>query len=157
VAGSAGMFSVRDGMALGLDQGPNGEAWGYDVGLQRGTWTSPSLPWPHFFVDISGIGGSADPGGAAVIVADCAKLAPRTLPSAPGPDGTGGSPGPDGSAQASPSASPSAGGASPAEPAGTGSAAPSGSAGASPAATATITPAPSGQLCQDPQLIALYR
>ena len=28
VAGSAGMFSVRDGVALGVDQGPNGEAWG---------------------------------------------------------------------------------------------------------------------------------
>jgi hypothetical protein len=148
VAGSAGMFSVRDGVALGLDQGPNGEAWGYDVSLQRVTWTSPSLPWPHYFVDISGIGGSADPGGAAVVVADCAKLAPPTLPSAPGPGGSAGT---------SPSASPSAGGASPSGPAGTGSAAPSGSAGASPSATATITPAPSGQLCRDPQLIALYR
>jgi len=150
VAGSAGMFSVRDGVALGLDQGPNGEAWGYDVRLERVTWTSPSLPWPHFFVDISGIGGSADPGGAAVIVADCAKLAPRTLPSAPG---QGGSPGPGGSG----APSPTAGGASPSAPAGTGSAAPSGSAGATPSATATITPAPSGRLCQEPELIALYR
>ena len=84
VAGSAGMFSVRDGVALGLDQGPNGEAWGYDVRLQRVTWTSPGLPWPHYFVDISGIGGSAESGGSAVIVADCAKLAPQTQPSAPG-------------------------------------------------------------------------
>ena len=84
VAGSAGMFAVRDGVALGLDQGPNGEAWGYDVGLQRVTWTTPGLPWPHYFVDIGGIGGSAEPGGATVIVADCAKLAPTPPPSPPG-------------------------------------------------------------------------
>ena len=61
VAGSAGMFAVRGGVALGLDQGPSGEAWGYDLAPQRVIWTRPSLPWPHYFVDISGIGGSADP------------------------------------------------------------------------------------------------
>jgi hypothetical protein len=160
VAGSAGMFSVWAGVALGLDQGPNGEAWGYDVRLQRVTWTSPSLPWPHYFVDISGMGGSADAGGPAVVVADCAKLAPRTLPSAPSPGGSGSSTGPGGSAGTSPSASPSAGGTSPSASAVTGSAAPSGSAGsAGTSASASASPAPSrsGQLCQDPELVAIYR
>jgi len=132
-------------VALGLDQGPNGEAWGYDVRLQRVTWTSPGLPWPHYFVDISGIGGSAESGGSAVIVADCAKLAPQTQPSAPG--------------SASSSASWPAGGATSASPAGTatGSAAPSGPARTGAAASAPAAPSPSGQLCQAPQLIAIER
>ncbi len=159
VAGSAGMFSVWTGVALGLDQGPNGEAWGYDVRLQRVTWTSPSLPWPHYFVDIGGIGGSADAGGPAVIVADCAKLA-QTSPGAPGPGGSGGSTGPGGSAGTSPSASPSAGGTSPSASAGTGSASASGSAGSAgtgASASASPSPSPSGQLCQDPELVAIYR
>ncbi len=86
VAGSAGMYAVRNGVALGLDQGPNGEAWGYDVGAQRVTWTATGLPWPHYFVDIGGIGGSAEPDGATVIVAACAHLAPNP---APGPSGSG--------------------------------------------------------------------
>ena len=145
VAGSAGMFSVRDGVALGVDQGPNGEAWGYDVRLQRVTWTSPGLPWPHYFVDISGIGGSAEPGGSAVIVADCAKLGPQTQPSAPG--------------SASLPASLPAGAPTSASPAGTatGSAAPGGPARTGAAASASAAPSPSGQLCQDPQLIAIER
>jgi len=140
------MFSVRDGVALGLDQGPNGEAWGYDVRLQRVTWTSPGLPWPHYFVDISGIGGSAESGGSAVIVADCAKLTPPTQPSAPG------------SSSSSPASLP-AGGATSASPTGTatGPAAPSGPAGTGAAASAPAAPPPSGQLCQGPQLIAIER
>ena len=154
VAGSAGMFSVRDGVALGLDQGPNGEAWGYDVRLQRVTWTSPGLPWPHYFVDISGIGGSAEPDGATVIVADCAKLAPESLP------GTPGTPGPPASG-GSGTASPSAGRASPSGPAGTGTGSPapggSAAAGGSPSASASAAPPPPGQRCQDPRLIAIYR
>ena len=86
VAGSAGMFAVWNGVALGLDQGSNGEAWGYDVSLQRVIWASPALPWPHYFVDLSGIGGSADPDGATVVVAGCAKLARRTsCPARPNP------------------------------------------------------------------------
>ncbi len=157
VAGSAGMFTVRDGVALGLDQGPNGEAWGYDVRLQRVTWTSPGLPWPHYFVDISGIGGSAEPDGRTVIVADCAKLAPKTTPSPPGSAGSGGSPGPGGSG----TPSPSRGRASPSAPAGTGAGSPSPSgsaaAGGSPSASAPAVPSPSGQLCQDPELVAIYR
>jgi PQQ-like domain len=130
VAGSAGMFAVRDGVALGLDQGPNGEAWGYDVRLQRVTWTTPGLPWPHYFVDIGGIGGSAQPDGGTVIVADCAKLAPAPLPSPPGSSG----PVPSGSA--SPSAT---------------------SSGTSAGAGPSPSPSRSGQLCQRPELIAISR
>jgi hypothetical protein len=145
VAGSAGMFSVRDGVALGLDQGPNGEAWGYDVRLQRVTWTSPGLPWPHYFVDIGGIGGSAEPGGSAVIVADCAELAPQAQPSTPGAA----------SSPAAGAASPSAAGA--ASPSAAGAAAPSGPARTGATAGAPAAPSPSGQLCQDPQLVAIER
>src|SRR5208283_508340 len=140
VAGSAGMFSVRDGVALGLDQGPNGEAWGYDVRLQRVTWTSPGLPWPHYFVDISGIGGSAEPGGSAVVVADCAKLARQTQPSAPGSASSPASA--PANLPASLPASLPAGGATSASPAGTatGSAAPSGPARTGAAASAPAAP-----------------
>jgi hypothetical protein len=133
VAGSAGMFAVRDGVALGLDQGSDGEAWGYDVGAQRVIWTAANLPWPHYFVDASGIGGSADADGATVVVAVCAKVGSSrpTQPAGPA-SGSAGSAGP--SASASDAGSPSASGAS-----------------------AQPTTAPSGQLCQDPELAAIYR
>jgi len=75
-AGSSGLYGVRDGVFLGLDQGPLGKAWGYGVAEQRVLWTSPPLPWPHYFVDLSGIGGSADPARSGVLLAICAQLAP---------------------------------------------------------------------------------
>src|SRR5262249_15384684 len=56
-AESAGLYGVRAGTALGLDNGASGKAWGYDVTTQRVQWTSAPLPWPHYFVDLSGIGG----------------------------------------------------------------------------------------------------
>ena len=144
------MFAVRDGVALGLDQGPNGEAWGYDVGLQRVRWTTPGLPWPHYFVDIGGIGGSAELGGAAVIVADCAKLAPAP----PGPPGSSSPPG-SGAAAPGGSATPSAGSATPSA----GSATPSATSGGPPGPSASASPSPSnsGQLCQRPELVAVDR
>ena len=37
-SGSAGVYGVRNGVALGLDQGQAGEAWGYDVAAQRVVW-----------------------------------------------------------------------------------------------------------------------
>jgi PQQ-like domain len=139
VAGSAGMFAVRDGVALGLDQGSDGEAWGYDVSAQRVTWTAAHLPWPHYFVDASGIGGSADADGATVVVAACAKLG-SNLPPQPA----------DSASDAPESAAPS----SPASAAGS----PSGSGASGSAPTQTqATPSPSGQLCQDPELVAIYR
>jgi hypothetical protein len=71
--GGAGMYVVRDGVALGLDSGANGDAWGYDVAAGRVTWTSAALPWPHYFSDLSGLGGSAAISGDSdvVVVAAC--------------------------------------------------------------------------------------
>ncbi len=145
VAASAGMFAVWNGVALGLDQGPNGEAWGYNVSLQRVIWASPALPWPHYFVDLSGIGGSADPDGATVVVAGCAKLARAPLP-APAESGASGSSAP-GSGQSAPPAT---------GPARTTSGGTS-SAGPASSASPSTTPAPPGRLCQSPQLIAIDR
>jgi hypothetical protein len=71
--GAAGMYVVRNGVALGLDSGANGDAWGYDVAAGRVTWTSAQLPWPHYFSDLSGLGGSAASSGEGnvVVVAAC--------------------------------------------------------------------------------------
>jgi hypothetical protein len=55
----AGMYVVLGGVALGLDSGANGDAWAYDLAAGRVIWTSPQLPWPHYFSDLSGLGGSA--------------------------------------------------------------------------------------------------
>lgn len=74
VRGPSGLYGVRDGVALGLDQGPQGLAWGYDIARQRVVWTTPALPWPHYFVDLSGVGGSADPASSTVLLASCAEL-----------------------------------------------------------------------------------
>jgi len=80
--GAAGMYVVRDGVALGLDNGANGDAWGYDVAAGRVTWTSAALPWPHYFADLSGLGGSAASSGDSdsgdsdvVVVAACPQAA----------------------------------------------------------------------------------
>jgi outer membrane protein assembly factor BamB len=71
---ASSFYGVRDGVVLGLDQGSGGDAWGYDVAQRRVVWTTPSLPWPHYFVDLSGIGGSADPSSNTVLLAACAAL-----------------------------------------------------------------------------------
>ena len=87
VDGSAGVYVVRGGVALGLDQGANGDAWGYDIAAQRVTLTSARLGWPHYFVDLSGVGGSADPASDLVVIAACTQLAPSS-PAQPTPAGT---------------------------------------------------------------------
>jgi hypothetical protein len=74
VPGAAGVYGVLDGIALGLDQGAGGVAWGYDVTMRRVVWTTPAVPWPHYFVDLSGIGGSANPVSSTVLLASCARL-----------------------------------------------------------------------------------
>ena len=84
-AGTAGWYVVRDGIALGLDSGANGAAWGYNMSKGLVTWTSPALPWPHFFSDLSGLGGSASDlsgvggsaavSGDALVVTACPRLA----------------------------------------------------------------------------------
>lgn len=83
VRGPSGLYGVRNGVALGLDQGARGVAWGYDIARQRVVWTTPALPWPHYFVDLSGIGGSSDPATSTVVLASCAATG-NTPPGSPG-------------------------------------------------------------------------
>jgi hypothetical protein len=78
VNASAGVYAVRAGVALGLDQGASGDAWGYDIAGQRVTLAAAGLAWPHYFVDLSGLGGSADAASSTVIIAACAQLAPNS-------------------------------------------------------------------------------
>ncbi len=128
--GSAGLYGVRDGVALGLDQGSAGDAWGYDVARKRVVWTTPQLPWPHYFVDLSSIGGSADAAGNTVLITSCARLGgTRTAAAAP-------------ATSAVPSASVSV----------------PGSASTSASASTTSQPAvQAGQICQRPELVAIQR
>src|SRR6266566_4350563 len=79
-AESAGLYGVRAGAVLGLDRGALGRAWGYSVATQRVLWTSGPLPWPHYFVDPSGIGGSMSPLGGGLLLAICAELGPPLVP-----------------------------------------------------------------------------
>ncbi len=83
--GAAGLYAVRGGVALGLDSGAAGTAWGYSVTAGRVVWTSAALPWPHYFADLSGLGGSAAATGDQVVLAACPKLAtaPPTAASEP--------------------------------------------------------------------------
>jgi len=69
-----GLYAVSSGVAFGLDEGALGDAWGYDLASKRVIWTAKTVPWPHFFADLSGIGGSASPAGGPVVLASCAQL-----------------------------------------------------------------------------------
>jgi hypothetical protein len=74
--GAAAVYVVRGGTALGLTGGANGQAWGYDLAAGRLAWNSTALPWPHFYSDLSGLGGSAATSGdAVVVVTACRHLA----------------------------------------------------------------------------------
>jgi hypothetical protein len=73
---AASLYWVSDGVALGLDQNALGEAWGYSLTTRRVVWTSTALPWPHFFVDMSGLGGSASPATDIALLATCAQVGP---------------------------------------------------------------------------------
>jgi PQQ-like domain len=84
-ASSSGLYGVREGAVLGIDHGGLGKAWAYDIATQRVLWTSRPLPWPHYFVDLSGIGGSAPPGEDAVLLAVCGKVGPQPAGTAPPP------------------------------------------------------------------------
>jgi hypothetical protein len=173
VTGSAGLYAVRDGVALGLDQGPNGDAWGYNIGAQRVTLAAAGLGWPHYFVDLSDIGGSADPGSDLVVIAACTQLAPNppaspTTPASLNPPATPASLNPPATPA---SLNPPTSSASP-----TASTTPSGTPASSPAETASSSPSPTqttpasgtpspdvspsassapGQGCLDPELVAL--
>jgi hypothetical protein len=160
VYGSAGIYVVRDGVALGLDQGAAGDAWGYNISAQRVTLAAPGLPWPHYFVDLSGIGGSADPASNLVVIAACAQLAPASPPSPTATPTT-----PTGTASTTPAGTATPSGTASTTPAGTASSAPAtSSASPSTSASASITPSPSPtpsasapapQGCLHPELVAL--
>ncbi len=152
VDGSAGVYVVRDGVALGLDQGANGDAWGYDLAAQRVTQASAGLPWPHYFVDLAGLGGSADPAGALVVIAACTQLAPSPLTK----------PTPTTQTTARTQTTAPAQAVAPAQASAHSSASPSASPTTSASAGSTPSPdvSPSaaveaGQGCLDPELVAL--
>jgi hypothetical protein len=101
---SAGIYVVRGKVALGLDSGQGGEAWGYSMAAARVIWTASGLPWPHYFSDLSGLGGSADESGRTVVVAICAKVAASSAAATTPADTASGSPAT--SASPSPTAAP---------------------------------------------------
>jgi len=68
---ASSLYAVISGVALGLDENALGEAWGYNLRTRRIAWTSASLPWPHYFVDLSGLGGSISPGSTIALLATC--------------------------------------------------------------------------------------
>jgi hypothetical protein len=71
---AAGLYAVRKGVALGLDENSLGDAWGYNMATRKVVWYSGALPWPHFFVDPSGLGGSAGPGSPVTLLATCGTV-----------------------------------------------------------------------------------
>jgi hypothetical protein len=77
---AASLYWVTGGVALGLDQNSLGEAWGYNLRTGRIVWTSAALPWPHFFVDLSGLGGSASQANDIVLLATCALVGSAATP-----------------------------------------------------------------------------
>jgi hypothetical protein len=66
-----GVYGVRAGVALGLDAGAGGAVWGYSMGKRHVLWTAKALPWPHFFAEDSGVGGSVDPASGTVLLVTC--------------------------------------------------------------------------------------
>ncbi len=74
VPGASAVYAVRNGVALGLDLGSLGDAWGYSVARHRVIWTTRSLPWPHYFVGLSGLPGGTDPATGIVLLTSCAGL-----------------------------------------------------------------------------------
>jgi hypothetical protein len=139
VDGAAGVYVVRHGVALGLDQGGNGDAWGYDLAVQRVTRAAPGLPWPHYFVDLSGVGGSADPAGNLVVIAACRQLAPAPANS-PAPASAP----PSGAPPPAPSTAPASS-----------APGPGGSASAPAGPQGSRKPQGTGQGCLRPELVAL--
>jgi outer membrane protein assembly factor BamB len=137
VDGSAGVYVVRGGVALGLDQGANGDAWGYNLAAQRVTLASAGLPWPHYFVDLSDVGGSADPASRTVVIAACTRLAPSSL------------------TQPSPAASLTPGSASASAPASPGTSSPGPGSGSQAPDISPSAAVSAGQACLHPELVAL--
>jgi hypothetical protein len=142
VNGAAGVYVVRNGVALGLDQGGGGDAWGYSLAAQKVTLAAAGLPWPHYFVDLNGVGGSADPVGNLAVIAACRQLAPS-------PAAQPGTSAPPSGIVTSPGLSSSPGTSTP--PASSTTATPNPDAGP-PSPAATGKPA---QGCLRPELVAL--
>jgi len=68
----AGAYGVRAGVALGLDPGDQGAAWGYSLAKRRVIWTAKPPPYPHYFLaESSGLGGSADRASGMVLLVTC--------------------------------------------------------------------------------------
>jgi hypothetical protein len=42
------------------------------MATRKVVWTSPALPWPHFFADLTGLGGSAGAGSVVTLLTTCA-------------------------------------------------------------------------------------
>ncbi len=84
---SASLYAINSGVALGLDQaqGDLGEAWGYNVMSHRVVWTSAGLPWPHFFVDPTGLGGSISSPRGITLLTTCAAQGAASGNNAPAP------------------------------------------------------------------------
>jgi hypothetical protein len=146
--GAAGMYVVRGGVALGLDSGQGGDAWGYDFAAGRVTWTAPGLPWPHYFADLSGVGGSAGQSTDMVVIAVCARLAP-TSPSASPTAST-----PAATVSTPPTATRTLRGASVTTSENV-AGGPAASPGPSPTPTSTQSPTVPVRLCAAPELVAL--
>lgn len=81
-----GVYGVRGGVALGLDPGAGGVAWGYSIARRRIVWTAKSLPYPHYFADVSGPAG-VDPGTATVLLVTCAAAGRHVSGTVVGGDG----------------------------------------------------------------------
>jgi PQQ-like domain len=146
--GSAGIYVVRGGVALGLDSGPGGDAWGYNLGAGRVTWTTPGLPSPHYFADLSGLGGSAAQSTDMVVIAACGRLAAAPAPttSPPATDAATGTASPDRTVRLKGSSETTSMKVT---------AAPAVAPSPSPSVTsAPPTPVPE-HLCADPELVAL--
>lgn len=75
VSAAGGVYVVRDGIAFGLDSGASGSAWEYSTASGRVRWASATVGWPHFFSDLSGLGGSAAASGGLVVISACPHLA----------------------------------------------------------------------------------
>jgi hypothetical protein len=76
---TAHLYAVSDGVALGLDDDALGRAWGYSLAGNRVVWSSGALPWPHFFADASGLGGSVGQAAGTVLLTTCAQTGPPAV------------------------------------------------------------------------------
>ena len=76
----ASVYGVQAGVALGLDPGDQGAAWGYSLAKRRVVWTAEALPYPHFFLaESSGLGGSADRVSGMVLLVTCGAVGQPVL------------------------------------------------------------------------------